>query len=171
MLAGGLSLACGSETMGPGGPPTGSGGVTGLPGGSGGTVAGGSGGSTASCATAAVDTDATVLRRLSALEYRLTVQDLLLLPAPPEAPDLPRVLADRNRHRGLARWCRSRGHKRRLTVATVDRALLEVEILECLRPGIERHGCGFVVYRATAAGSEHDHEHPLRERACTRQRC
>ncbi len=43
----------------------------------------------ANCEDATPDTGATVLRRLSALEYRLTVQDLLALPEPPEATGIP----------------------------------------------------------------------------------
>lgn len=87
-LAASVSLACGSDVMAPGDSGPGSGGQGQVPGGSGGSV--GSGGhAPASCEAATVDTDATVLRRLSALEYRLTTQDLLQLPEPPSADDVP----------------------------------------------------------------------------------
>jgi len=83
-LAGSLLLACGSGTPGPDGEPQASGGAT--TGGTGGSV--GSGGANAvDCE--ATDAGATVLRRLSALEYRLTTQDLLALPEPPDPAGVP----------------------------------------------------------------------------------
>jgi len=84
-LAAGLCFACGGGDDGPDGTPNGSGGAGSPPLGSGGTGVGG----TQACGTGPVDTGATVLRRLSALEYQLTTQDLLALPEPPDASDLP----------------------------------------------------------------------------------
>ena len=71
----------------------------------GGTGAGATGGAAATggtagapdCTQAAVDTGSNVLRRLSALEYRLTTQALFQLSAPPDAESIP---AD-NEHLGF----------------------------------------------------------------------
>jgi len=98
LLATGLAsaglLGC-SDTLPTGvdGVATGSGGTTNVPGGSGGagtgSVVGAGGTAPEDCATATADTGATVLRRLSALEYQLTTQDLLALPEPPDPADIP----------------------------------------------------------------------------------
>lgn len=84
--AGGASGGTGGGTTG------GTGGATGGAGGTGGAAggAGGTGGTPSpECVGAAADTDANVLRRLSALEYQRTVQSLLKLSAPPPVDDLP----------------------------------------------------------------------------------
>src|SRR6187551_752522 len=88
MLAGGMLLACGGGDVGPDGTPLGSGGA-GNPGGTGGAGNGSGGVGSAACASSPIDTGPTVLRRLSALEYQLTAQDLLALPEAPDASDLP----------------------------------------------------------------------------------
>jgi len=84
-------MACGTLPPGPDGGAPGTGAQPGGPSGSGGGTgtSGGSGGTVADCTTAPADTGATVLRRLSALEYRLTTQDLLALPEPPSADGIP----------------------------------------------------------------------------------
>lgn len=82
---------CSTELLGPDGNPVptdGAGaqpGTGSAPGSGGGTSTGGD--SVAGCANP--DVGPTVLRRLSALEYRLTVQDLLALDEPPEAKSIP----------------------------------------------------------------------------------
>jgi len=73
---------------------SGSGGSTGTSGGASGNsgttgTSGTSGTTPSACATAAPDTDASVLRRLSVLEYQRTVQGLLKLSAPPSADGIP----------------------------------------------------------------------------------
>jgi hypothetical protein len=78
---GAIGGTAGSGTGGAGGAG-GTGGATGGAGGSAGTV-------DPACMGAAADTDANVLRRLSALEYQRTVQSLLQLPAPPAVDDIP----------------------------------------------------------------------------------
>jgi hypothetical protein len=86
--AGGGAAAGG--TPGAGGASAGSGGTAGA-GASGGTAG------TPDCTSAAVDTGSNVLRRLSALEYRLTTQALFRLPTAPDAEGIP---AD-NEHSGF----------------------------------------------------------------------
>jgi hypothetical protein len=95
----GSSGASGGTT--PAGGTSATGGTSGATGGTGGTSgAAGTAGSTAgssgtgiepdpACATAAPDTDASVLRRLSVLEYQRTVQSLLALSAPPDVEGIP----------------------------------------------------------------------------------
>lgn len=117
LVAGALLAGCASEISDPaatGGAPNGSAGLgdpaapgnagtaSGVPspsgGANGGTMvppgAGASPGSagagpTAACSGAPSDAGASVLRRLSALEYQLTVQDLFQLPSPPDAEGIP----------------------------------------------------------------------------------
>jgi len=59
-----------------------------------GSSAGGSGAVGARCDQVGVDTGSNVLRRLSLLEYQLTLQDLFQLPAPPNVDGIP---ADRDK--------------------------------------------------------------------------
>jgi hypothetical protein len=73
---------------GTGGAGSGSGGTSG--GGTGGGGTGGTGGGpTALCPTVGVNAGPNVLRRLSVLEYQLTLQDLFQLPAPPSIENIP----------------------------------------------------------------------------------
>ncbi len=88
----GGSAASGSGATGGSSAATGgSTGTTGGSSGSGGSTTGGSAGTTPdpACQTAAPDTDATVLRRLSALEYQRTVQSLFQLGDPPNVNGIP----------------------------------------------------------------------------------
>jgi hypothetical protein len=95
----GVGGAAGSGVGGAGG--TGVGGAGGAGGSSGGTAGtGGAGGSTggsggagggtpAQCPTVGTNAAASVLRRLSTLEYQLTLQDLFQLAAPPSVENIP----------------------------------------------------------------------------------
>ena len=92
---GGGSVSVGETTGGSavvgstGGSSSGSGGGGGNPTSVGGTNNVAGGGTTTDCSAAEVDTAPTVLRRLSLLEYQLTVQDLLALADPPSHEGLP----------------------------------------------------------------------------------
>lgn len=77
----GSGTASGGGSLGPGAGGNGSGSGS-APG------SGSGGGSTVDCGLE-VDTGSQVLRRLSVLEYQLTVQDLLALPSPPSAEGIP----------------------------------------------------------------------------------
>ncbi|MET0593423.1 MAG: DUF1592 domain-containing protein [Polyangiaceae bacterium] len=86
--AGGASTGGAGGAGGSTGGAAGSSGAGGSSGGSGG--AGGSGGGpTAQCPTVGVNAAASVLRRLSTLEYQLTLQDLFQLTAPPSVENIP----------------------------------------------------------------------------------
>jgi hypothetical protein len=83
---GGAGGASGSGAGGTGTGGTGTGGAgTGGTGGAGGT----GGGSTPLCPTVGVNAGASILRRLSVLEYQLTLQDLFQLPLPPSVESIP----------------------------------------------------------------------------------
>jgi hypothetical protein len=78
----------GSGATGGATPTGGTGGTTGS-GGTAGSAAGSSGAGGGACETSAADTGASVLRRLSVLEYQRTVQSLLGLSAPPDVEGIP----------------------------------------------------------------------------------
>ncbi|HYQ43516.1 MAG TPA: DUF1592 domain-containing protein [Polyangiaceae bacterium] len=83
-----LSAACSAETRNHDG--VGSGGASARPsGGNGAGEASGMGSPDATCASTTPDVGSSVLRRLSALEYQLTLQDLFQLPTPPSLDGLP----------------------------------------------------------------------------------
>jgi hypothetical protein len=84
--AGGTGVGgAGGSTGGAGGATGGAGGTTGGTGGAGGS----GGGPTAQCPTVGVNAGANVLRRLSTLEYQLTLQDIFQLAAPPSIESIP----------------------------------------------------------------------------------
>lgn len=94
----GTPTGTGSTPSVPGGTgstPSGNGGATSSSGGSavggsnnsGGSAAGGA--ASNNCASSAPDVGASVLRRLSLLEYQLTLQDLFQLPSPPSVEGIP----------------------------------------------------------------------------------
>ena len=84
----GGTTGTGTGTATGGGGVGGSGGAAGT-GGTGGGTGGSGGGTTAQCPAVGVDAGSSILRRLSVLEYQLTLQDLFQLPAVPSVENIP----------------------------------------------------------------------------------